>query len=115
YRALVVTVDTPVLGQRERDLRSGLVLPPRLTAMSLLDTLWRVSWLRGFLSHPRPTFGNFVGVSGVSHDAISLATFTTKQFSASIGWGDLQGHPALLPGPGRPQADMAPGGAGRAA
>src|SRR5262245_4527685 len=99
YRALVVTVDTPVLGQRERDVRSGLVLPPRLTAMSLLDTLWRVSWLRGFLSHPRPTFGNFVGVPGVSHDAISLATFTTKQFSASIGWEDIDWYRSIWPGP----------------
>src|SRR5262245_36921621 len=99
YRALVVTVDTPVLGQRERDVRSGLVLPPRLTAMSLLDTLRRFSWLRGFLSHPRPTFGNFVGVSGVSHDAISLAAFTTKQFSASIGWDDIDWYRSIWPGP----------------
>jgi L-lactate dehydrogenase (cytochrome) len=99
YRALVVTVDTPVLGQRERDVRSGLVLPPRLTAMSVLDTLRRVSWLRGFLTHPRPTFGNFVGISGVSHDAISLATFTTRQFSASIGWDDIEWYRSLWPGP----------------
>ena len=99
YRALVVTVDTPVLGQRERDVRSGLVLPPRLTAMSVLDTLRRVSWLRDFLTHPRPTFGNFVGISGVSHDAISLATFTTRQFSASIGWDDIEWYRSLWPGP----------------
>jgi L-lactate dehydrogenase (cytochrome) len=99
YRALVVTVDTPVLGQRERDVRSGLVLPPRLTAMSVLDTLRRGSWLRGFLTHPRPTFGNFVGISNVSHDAISLATFTTRQFSASIGWDDIEWYRSLWPGP----------------
>src|SRR5215470_4763560 len=99
YRALVVTVDTPVLGQRERDVRSGLVLPPRLTAMNVLDTLRRVSWLRGFLTNPRPTFGNFVGMSGVSHDAISLATFTTRQFSASIGWDDIEWYRSLWPGP----------------
>jgi L-lactate dehydrogenase (cytochrome) len=99
YRALMVTVDTPVLGQRERDVRSGLVLPPRLTAMSVLDTLRRVSWLRGFLTHSRPTFGNFVGISNVSHDAISLATFTTRQFSASIGWDDIEWYRSLWPGP----------------
>jgi 4-hydroxymandelate oxidase len=28
YRALVLTVDLPVLGRRERDVRSGFVLPP---------------------------------------------------------------------------------------
>src|SRR5919197_1643314 len=35
-RALVVTVDTPVLGQRERDVRNGLVVPPRITAKNFL-------------------------------------------------------------------------------
>jgi L-lactate dehydrogenase (cytochrome) len=115
YRALVVTVDTPVLGQRERDVRSGLVLPPRLTAMSVLDTLRRVSWLRGFLTHPRPTFGNFVGTAGVSHDAISLATFTTQQFSAAIGWDDIEWYRSLWPGPIALKGIMSPEDAGRAA
>jgi L-lactate dehydrogenase (cytochrome) len=99
YRALVVTVDTPVLGQRERDLRSGLVLPPRVTVRNVLDTLRRPSWLRGFLANPRPTFGNFVGIPGVEHDAVSLAAFTTKQFSASITWADVEWYRTLWPGP----------------
>jgi L-lactate dehydrogenase (cytochrome) len=99
YRALVVTVDTPVLGQRERDVRSGLVFPPRITVRNVLDTLRRPSWLRGFLANPRPTFGNFVGISGVEHDAVSLAAFTTKQFSASITWADVEWYRTLWPGP----------------
>jgi L-lactate dehydrogenase (cytochrome) len=99
YRALVVTVDTPVLGQRERDVRSGLVLPPRITVRNVLDTLRRPSWLYGFLTHPRPTFGNFVGMPGVEHDAVSLAAFTTKQFSAAISWADVDWYRSLWPGP----------------
>jgi L-lactate dehydrogenase (cytochrome) len=95
----VVTVDTPVLGQRERDVRSGLVLPPRITVRNVLDTLRRPAWLYGFLTNPRPTFGNFVGMSGVEHDAISLAAFTTKQFSAAIGWADVEWYRSLWPGP----------------
>jgi L-lactate dehydrogenase (cytochrome) len=99
YRALVVTVDTPVLGQRERDVRSGLVLPPRITVRNVLDTLRRPAWLRDFLTHPRPTFGNFVGMPGVEHDAVSLAAFTTKQFSAAITWADVDWYRSLWPGP----------------
>jgi L-lactate dehydrogenase (cytochrome) len=99
YRALVVTVDTPVLGQRERDVRSGLVLPPRITVRNVLDTLRRPAWLRDFLTHPRPTFGNFVGMPGVEHDAVSLAAFTTKQFSAAITWTDVDWYRSLWPGP----------------
>lgn len=99
YRVLVVTVDTPVLGQRERDVRNGLVIPPRITARNVVDTLRRVGWLRGVLSNPRITFGNFVGTPGVSHDAVSIATFTTEQFSPSIGWDDLDWFRAHWPGP----------------
>ena len=99
YRALMVTVDTPVLGQRERDVRSGLVLPPRITLMNVLDTLRRPSWLWDFLTHPRPTFGNFVGMAGVQDDAVSLATFTTRQFSAAITWDDVEWYRSLWPGP----------------
>jgi L-lactate dehydrogenase (cytochrome) len=78
---------------------TGLVLPPRITARNVLDTLRRVSWLKDFLTHPRPIFGNFVGTPGVEHDAVSLAAFTTKQFSASIGWDDIEWYRSLWPGP----------------
>ena len=65
----------------------------------MLDTLRRFSWLRDFLTHPRPTFGNFVGMPGVEHDAVSLAAFTSKQFSASIGWADVDWYRSIWPGP----------------
>ena len=75
------------------------MLPPRITVTNVLDTLRRFSWLRDFLTHPRPTFGNFVGMPGVEHDAVSLAAFTTKQFSASIGWADVDWYRSIWPGP----------------
>jgi L-lactate dehydrogenase (cytochrome) len=99
YRALVVTADTPVLGQRERDLRSGLVLPPRITVKYVLDTLRRFAWLRSMLANPRPTFGNFVNAPGVEHDITSLAAFTTRQFSPAISWAELDWYRSLWPGP----------------
>ena len=99
YRALVITVDTPVLGRRERDVRSGLVIPPRITVKNVLDTIWRVDWLRRVLTNPRPTFGNFVDTLGVDHDAVSLATFTTEQFSPAVSWADLDWYRSVWPGP----------------
>jgi 4-hydroxymandelate oxidase len=35
YKALVVTVDSPVLGRRERDIRNHFTLPPGLRAANL--------------------------------------------------------------------------------
>jgi L-lactate dehydrogenase (cytochrome) len=37
FEALVLTVDTPVLGRRERDLRRGFTLPPAIGPGTLLD------------------------------------------------------------------------------
>ncbi|MDE0237444.1 MAG: alpha-hydroxy acid oxidase, partial [bacterium] len=37
YEALVLTVDVPVVGKRERDLRNGMSLPPRIRWNSALD------------------------------------------------------------------------------
>jgi L-lactate dehydrogenase (cytochrome) len=36
---------------------------------------------------------------GVEHDAVSLAAFTTKQFSAAITWTDVDWYRSLWPGP----------------
>lgn len=38
YRALVLTVDTPRLGRRERDLRNGCTLPPGVATRNLAGT-----------------------------------------------------------------------------
>jgi isopentenyl diphosphate isomerase/L-lactate dehydrogenase-like FMN-dependent dehydrogenase len=35
YTALVLTVDTPVLGRRERDFRTGFTIPPEVTVAAL--------------------------------------------------------------------------------
>ncbi len=37
YEALLVTVDTPVLGRRERDVRRGFTLPPKIGLDTFVD------------------------------------------------------------------------------
>ena len=98
-KALVITVDTPVLGHRERDIRNGLVIPPRIGMKNLFDALRRPSWMWGILRNPRITFGNFTGVPGVKHDPASLATLTNSQFSPSVAWTDIDTFRALWKGP----------------
>jgi len=46
YRALVVTVDVPVIGKRVRDLRNGFVWPPSLRLGTAADMLRHPRWLR---------------------------------------------------------------------
>ncbi|HYI00137.1 alpha-hydroxy acid oxidase [Hyalangium sp.] len=100
YHALCLTVDVPAMGRRERDLRNGFTVPPRVTISNLLDTLLHLGWVFRMLTVPRPTFGNFVGTGKVEkEDAISVATFTNKQFDPSVTWADLEWVRSLWPGP----------------
>ena len=61
YRALCLTVDLPVLGQRERDLRNGATIPPKITLRNVVDTVQRIGWLRGVLLDTKITFGKETG------------------------------------------------------
>jgi L-lactate dehydrogenase (cytochrome) len=44
FDTLLLAVDTPVPGRRNRDVRNGLVVPPKLTWRSLLDILGAPFW-----------------------------------------------------------------------
>lgn len=86
YRALCLTVDVPVFGQRERDMRSGVTIPPELTLNSLFDTLIRPEWLWQYLTSPRLQLANVRGHSSATDDAFVLAEYTNQQFDPSVDW-----------------------------
>src|SRR5919201_3373470 len=56
YRALVLTVDVQMLGQRERDLRNGATIPPRVTPANALDSVQKIGWLLEMARYPRIDF-----------------------------------------------------------
>ena len=87
--ALVLTVDLPLAGSRERDLRSGFTVPPRLTLRSLLDGLARPAWSAAFVREQRFVFKNLVGrVPDV--DPGEMARLVNRQFDPSVTWSDLE-------------------------
>jgi L-lactate dehydrogenase (cytochrome) len=61
--ALVLTIDVPVVGKRERDLRNGMSLPPKIRLRGAIDASWRVGWLRGLVTGPPVTFANLTGLA----------------------------------------------------
>lgn len=50
YEALLVTVDVPVSGNRLRDQRNGMTIPPKLTPKTFLDASYRWNWWIDFLT-----------------------------------------------------------------
>lgn len=115
YAGLCLTVDTPVAGNRLRDRRSGLSLPPRLTARSLLDFALHPGW-----SIPALT-GDKFDLANVSHrtDALaknpmSLFDFIGRQFDPSLTWRDVEWLASEWNGPLAIKGLMTPEDAARA-
>jgi L-lactate dehydrogenase (cytochrome) len=92
YDTLLVTVDTPVAGQRLRDVRNGMTIPPRLSARTVLDASYRPEWWFNFLSTDPLTFAS---LSGTTHD---LPTLINSMFDPTLSVADLEWVRANWPG-----------------
>ena len=89
-KALVLTLDLQILGQRHKDLKNGLSAPPKLTIANMINIATKPRWALGMLGTPRRQFGNIVGhVSGVA-DMSSLSSWTAQQFDTALNWGDVE-------------------------
>ena len=84
YDALIVTVDNPVHGNRERDARSGFGVPAAFTARAWASIL---SWPRGaFGTVPMPGFGLYDKyMESPGRDLNWLA----NQLITNVTWDDL--------------------------
>jgi L-lactate dehydrogenase (cytochrome) len=96
YQALLLTIDTPVPGARERDLRNGLSIPPALTARTLLDGARHPRWWRGLLTSEAMTFAN---VSHVAAEPTGVMAYVAKQFDPSVTWDDIEWMVEVWGGP----------------
>ncbi len=96
--ALVLTVDLQVLGQRHRDVKSGLTVPPRLRLDTALRMAAKPGWVMSVLAGKRKTFGNLAGrVDGMS-GTFTLAQWTQSQFDQALSWKDVEWVKSLWPG-----------------
>jgi L-lactate dehydrogenase (cytochrome) len=83
YSTLVVTVDTIVAGNRVRDLRNGLSLPPALTLSTMASVAARPGYWYRLLSGPALDYANFAG--GERTTVMQTADF----FDADLNWADI--------------------------
>ena len=87
--ALVLTLDLQIQGQRHRDLKNGLVVPPRLTLGSFLDILGKPSWALNVLSGKRKSFGNLEGQIKGADNLLTLSQWIAGQFDPTLSWDDV--------------------------
>jgi L-lactate dehydrogenase (cytochrome) len=91
YTGLVVTVDVPVPANRERDRRSGMTIPPKLTLASTIKSAMRPGWVFDYMTNKPPVLANVVHKTSVgSSDAVSLTDHVHRLFDPSVTWKDVE-------------------------
>src|SRR5579859_978236 len=96
--ALVLTVDLQILGQRHRDLKNGMTVPPKWRINNVVDMATKPAWLLSIARGKRRTFGNLAGHVRGMEDVTSLSRWTNSQFDASLNWKDVEWIKSLWPG-----------------
>lgn len=97
YTALVLTIDCPVLGRRERDLRNGFTINPRLGLGNVLDAAMHPRWWMRMLRTPKVTFRNFEAYGG--GNVVDMARYISTLIDPDVSWADVAWLRTLWDGP----------------
>ena len=101
YEAIILTVDTAVLGRRERDVRRGYTLPPKIGPGTIVDGMLHPAWTLDFLRNPPITFAS-VATNNPADDgssAVTLSDYMNSQFDAALSWRDVEWLQSVWSGP----------------
>ena len=96
YDALVLTTDNQALGNRERDLRNGFSIPPRLTARTMLGMAARPGWLWRMRDRRDLTFANYTDAGG---DLRAIASRMASLLDPGAAWADVAWLRGIWHGP----------------
>ena len=90
YEALMITVDLPVGGKRERDQRNHFSVPFRFTPKNVWDFAQKPGWCWHMLSQGMPVMENLIGLDDQAKSASSMASSVGRNYDASFDWAALQ-------------------------
>ena len=91
FSSLCLTVDTLVAGNRERDLITGMVMPPKFTLSSMLSFMLHPSWALHFLMSEKFQLANVAGqIEAGTGKLTSVIDYINSQFDRSITWKDAE-------------------------
>lgn len=101
YEAIILTVDTAVLGRRERDVRRGYTLPPKVGLDTILDGILHPSWTVDFLRNDPIKFASVASNNDADDgsSAVSLSEYINSQFDAALSWADVEWLQSVWDGP----------------
>ena len=88
--ALVLTVDLQILGQRHRDIKNGMTVPPQWRLGNIVDMASKPVWLLSVARGKRRTFGNIAGHVRGMENVNSLSHWIAGQFDETLSWKDVE-------------------------
>jgi L-lactate dehydrogenase (cytochrome) len=95
---LVLTVDLQVLGQRHRDIKNGMTVPPEIRVKNVLDIATKPAWVWSILNGKSKTFGNLAGHVKGMESVTQLSKWTADQFDPALNWKDVEWIKKIWPG-----------------
>ncbi len=98
YEALLVTVDLPVSGKRERDPRNGFRTPYNPNWRNSRDVLLKPAWLLEILRYGLPGMANFEGYRFSTPKGTDIATAVGQEMDPALDWEAIKRLRELWPG-----------------
>jgi L-lactate dehydrogenase (cytochrome) len=90
YKALCLTVDTAIAGNRERDHYYGMSMPPKFTMKSMFSYMTHWKWAFNLLRNADFKLANVSHrEDSLSQGPMSLIQYVNSQFDASVTWDDV--------------------------
>ncbi|MCP3935044.1 MAG: alpha-hydroxy-acid oxidizing protein [Actinomycetia bacterium] len=90
YSTIIITVDVPQLGRRERDVRRGFTLPPKIGLETIIDGVLHPSWTWDFINAEPIGFANVSGSDvGDGSSPVSLMAYINNQFDPALSWDEI--------------------------
>jgi isopentenyl diphosphate isomerase/L-lactate dehydrogenase-like FMN-dependent dehydrogenase len=98
FEALILTVDTPISGQRIKDNKNGLTVPPKIRIKTFLDMATKPKWWGNLLTTPPLEFATFRGYDAPLFE-LSKKIFDPSVTMSDIKWlKDTWGGPLIVKG-----------------
>ena len=100
YEAVILTVDTAVLGKRERDARRGFSIPPRIGPGTIIDGIVHPAWTYDFITHDPLTFANVAHLDRYGSDGdMGRGQYVMMNFDQKLAWSDVEWLQSVWSGP----------------
>lgn len=81
---LVVLADVPTFGYRNKEIKNGLAMPPRMTFKNMIQILGRPEWAIRTLMHGQPSFKTMKPYTPKGMNMHHLGLFMNKTFNGRL-------------------------------